>query len=293
VSAAPLRFEDFVGDPEVFFAKHAGQDPLLRRGAVAGRLPELPSVADLDDLLVLEAAPPWCLRVTKDGRGVPSQVYTRDTGRGARRTQAISAAAVGRLFRDGATITWDSVNHILPSARRLAAPFARAYAARAEVLAFMTPAGHDGFPPHCDSIEVFVVQVHGTKAWTVWGTPESRDGREVIYRTRDLGEPTLRVTLCPGDVLYLPYGTPHTASAQDALSLHLSVGVEPCRWRDLLRDTVATLLELDAFAGIAPPPSEAPGDVAELASKLSILQSMLAALDPATELTRLAAAAEL
>jgi len=270
VSAAPLRFEDFAGDPEVFFAKHAGQDPLLRRGAVAGRLAELPSVADLDDLLVLEAAPPWCLRVTKDGRGVPSQVYTRGTGRGARRTQAISAAAVSRLFRDGATITWDSVNHILPPA-----------------------GGHDGFPPHCDSIEVFVVQVHGTKAWTVWGTPESRDGREVVYRTRDLGEPTLRVTLCPGDVLYLPYGTPHTASAQDALSLHLSVGVEPCRWRDLLRDTVATLLELDVFAGIAPPPSDAPGDVAELASQLSVLQSMLAALDPATELTRLAAATEL
>src|SRR6266849_1347991 len=189
----------------------------------------------------------------------------------------------------GATVTWDSLNHILPSARRMLEPFARAFASSAEVLLFMTPAGHDGLTPHCDSIEVFVVQVNGTKSWKVWDTPDTRPGQEVTYGLAELGEPALEVTLCPGDVLYVPHGTPHAATAKGAMSVHLSVGGEPRRWRDLLRDTVAALLEAEGFHDV---PALAIGDegtmASELSGKLELLQYMITKLDPASEIRRLA-----
>jgi hypothetical protein len=284
----PYRFEDFVGDADVFFAKYFNARALFNQGALADRLADLPSVRDLDDLMALEAAPPSCLRVAKDGWGVPSQAYTRTAGRGAALTQTVSPAKVYELFRSGATLTWDSLNHILPSARHLLEPFTQAFASTAEVLLFATPAGHAGLPPHCDSIEVFVVQVNGTKSWKVWDTPQIRPGQELTHTFEELGEPALEVTLGPGDVLYLPHGTPHAAAARGALSVHLSVGVEPRRWRDLLRDTVTALLEAEGFHDF---PALAVADQAAVASgfsrQLELLQDMITKLDPASEIKRL------
>jgi ribosomal protein L16 Arg81 hydroxylase len=284
----PYRFEDFAGDPEVFFAEYFGRKPLLRRRALAGRLADLPSVRDLDDVLALKAAPPSSLRVTMGGRGLPSSLYTHTAGRGAARSEAVDSNAVYELFRSGATVTWDSLNHILPSARRLLEPFTQAFASETEVLLFMTPAGNDGFSPHCDPIEVFVVQVNGTKSWKLWDTPENDAGQAATHSLEELGKPTLEVTLGPGDVLYVPHGTPHAATAQGALSVHLSVGVQLRRWRDLLSDTMAALLAAEGFGGFAVPTLGHDGSTAfELSRKLELLQDMVTKLDPASEITRL------
>ncbi|MGW1889931.1 cupin domain-containing protein [Streptomyces sp. NPDC002004] len=284
-------FEDFVGDTDVFFTEHFNTKPLLRKGALAGRLDGLPSVRTLDDILALETTPPSYLRVTKGGKGVPSGAYTRTVARGSALAEAVNAEKVYELFRSGGTVTWNSLNHVLPSARRLMEPFTDALACEAEVVLFVTPARNDGFAPHRDSIDVYVVQVDGTKTWRVWATPEHRPGDEGSYTPEELGDPVIEVTLEPGDVLYVPHGTPHAAAAKSELSLHLSVGVEPRRWRHLLGDTVAALVEEDGFHGV---PHLADGDdataVAALADRLELLRDRLARLDVATEAKRLVAA---
>ncbi|MFJ9894126.1 cupin domain-containing protein [Streptomyces sp. NPDC091280] len=286
----PYSFEDFVGDPDVFFAEYFDKQPLLRTGALAGRLDGLPSVRQLDDILALETTPPSYLRVTKGGKGVPSGAYTRTVARGAALAEAVNAEKVYELFRSGGTVTWNSLQHVLPSARRLRDPFAEALACDAEVVLFVTPARTDGFSPHRDSIDVFVVQVDGTKTWRVWATPEHRRGDEGSYTPEELGDPVVEVTLRPGDVLYVPHGTPHAAAANSELSLHLSVGVEPRRWRHLLQDTVTALVEDDAFHGF---PHLAEGEdtaaVAALTEKLELLRERLARLDVASEAKRLVA----
>ncbi|MFJ4755551.1 cupin domain-containing protein [Streptomyces sp. NPDC088763] len=280
-------FEDFVGDRDVFFAQYFNRKPLLRRGALAGRLDGLPSVRHLDDLLALETVPPSYLRVTKGGKGVPSGAYTRTVARGAALAEALNPEKVYELFRSGGTVTWNSLNHVLPSARRLTEPFTDAFASPAEVVVFVTPARTDGFSPHHDSIDVFVVQMDGTKTWRVWDTPDERPGDEGSYTPEELGEPVIEVTLEPGDVLYVPHGTPHAASARSELSLHLSVGVEPRRWRHLLTDTVAALVEEDDFHAVPHLTDGGGTAVAALADKLALLGERLARLDAATEAERL------
>ena len=94
---------------------------------------------------------------------------------------------------------------------------------------YLTPRDSQGLAPHWDDVEVFVLQVEGAKAWRVWtweasgdgGGKERRRGRGAPLASspsgdldeRSLGEPALKVVLRPGDVLYLPRGTVHAASA--------------------------------------------------------------------------------
>ncbi|MER5934826.1 cupin domain-containing protein [Streptomyces sp. NPDC002054] len=294
-------FEELVGDTGEFFSRHFGEQPLLRRGALdAARARELVSVSRLDDLVAMETVHPAYLRVARGGQGVPGKAYTRVAAEhGAALTEAVVPEQVYELFRSGSTITWNYLHHFLPSARRLVQAFTRAFAAPAEAVAFLTPAGHDGYAPHHDPLDVFVVQTEGTKHWRVWEPAAERRGAPVTYPDGTLGEPALEITLHPGDVLYLPYGTPHAAAAGDRVSLHVSVTVTPRRWRDLLHETVDALTADEEFAavpylgdpgtGTGPDADDSPA-AAALAAKLGLLAERLARLAPAAEAARLATA---
>ncbi|MGW6058568.1 JmjC domain-containing protein [Streptomyces sp. NPDC055189] len=243
-------FEDLVGDAGVFFSEHFNKKPLLRRGALEGSTRSLVSVRQLDDIVAMEAVSPSYLRVAKDGRGVPAKAYTRTVAdRGAALTDAVIPEQVYELFRSGGTITWNALNHFLPSARHLVNVFAQTFACPSEVVAFLTPAGKDGYAPHHDPVDVYVIQIEGTKDWRIWEPPGDRRADKASYSPEDLGAPVIETTLRPGDVLYLPYGTPHAAAAKAEVSLHLSVTVEPRRWRDLVRETVEHLVQGPEFDG--------------------------------------------
>jgi lysine-specific demethylase/histidyl-hydroxylase NO66 len=116
---------------------------------------------------------------------------------------------------------------------------------------YYTPPGHQGFAPHWDDVDVFVLQLEGTKTWSVHG---ARCEEEVLPLTSspdfapgDVGPLALRATLAPGDVLYLPRGTTHAAvtpPSSGAPSLHATVSV--CHrqtWGDLLRAALPAALD--------------------------------------------------
>lgn len=96
-----------------------------------------------------------------------------------------------------------------------------------------------GFAPHFDDVDVYVLQVEGRKRWRV-AAPlpghalprcSSRD-----FVDAEVGACMLDVELAPGDLLYLPRGTIHQAeSLPGAASLHLTVSADHRRsWADLL-----------------------------------------------------------
>ncbi|GMI57487.1 hypothetical protein ScalyP_jg11514 [Parmales sp. scaly parma] len=94
---------------------------------------------------------------------------------------------------------------------------------------YLTPRGSQGFAPHYDDVDVFILQVEGEKRWRVYEpiTPE-----EVLPRTsstdfdmNSLPLPVLDVVLKAGDMLYLPRGWIHQAVTDSSCphSLHLTV----------------------------------------------------------------------
>lgn len=105
---------------------------------------------------------------------------------------------------------------------------------------YLTPAGSQGFAPHYDDIEAFVVQLEGRKCWRLY---PPRDPSEELPRfssenftSEEVGEPILEAVLEPGDLLYFPRGIIHQAyTPDDTHSLHLTLSTcQRNTWGDLL-----------------------------------------------------------
>lgn len=104
---------------------------------------------------------------------------------------------------------------------------------------YLTPPGSQGFAPHFDDIEAFVLQVEGKKRWRLY-KPRDEDYLARFpsknFDTSELGELILDKTLHAGDLLYFPRGTIHQAeTSDDTHSLHLTLSVyQRNSWCDFL-----------------------------------------------------------
>ncbi|KAJ8356647.1 hypothetical protein SKAU_G00194410 [Synaphobranchus kaupii] len=115
---------------------------------------------------------------------------------------------------------------------------------------YLTPAGTQGFAPHYDDIEAFVVQLEGKKHWRVY---KPRSDNEVLplvsslnFSQSEIGEQVLDVVLEAGDLLYFPRGFIHQGNClPDAHSLHITISsYQRNSWGDLLQKLVPVALEM-------------------------------------------------
>jgi lysine-specific demethylase/histidyl-hydroxylase NO66 len=94
---------------------------------------------------------------------------------------------------------------------------------------YLTPRGAQGFRPHYDDIDAFILQAEGEKRWQLWAPRSETDVNPLQssqdFAPADLGAPDFEVTLRPGDLLYMPRGLIHCAQtpANRDHSLHLTV----------------------------------------------------------------------
>jgi mannose-6-phosphate isomerase-like protein (cupin superfamily) len=204
---------DLVGDPVRFSTLQWGSTPLHVHRPAGVAMPHL-SLADVETMLDSSIRPP-SIRLVRDGRPCPSSEWTRRTKLGGVEVEVADGPATVAAFGAGASIVLQGLQRTWPPLARFAQAFEREISHPVQVNAYVTPPHERGLGRHADSHDVFVVQTHGTKAWSVDG----------------LGE----VHLVPGEVLYVPAGTPHHAASRDGVSAHLTIGV--------LRRTVRHLLE--------------------------------------------------
>lgn len=101
---------------------------------------------------------------------------------------------------------------------------------------YLTPPGTQGFDPHYDVMDVFVLQLEGAKQWSLWDAGADRplaDEHRAVDPAR-LPAPRWSEMLVAGQVLYIPRGGVHAARATDVASLHLTIGVKVVTWLDLI-----------------------------------------------------------
>lgn len=97
---------------------------------------------------------------------------------------------------------------------------------------YLTPPGSQGFAPHYDDIEAFVLQIEGQKRWRVY-RPRSeaeklpRESSGNFAKTDVEGMSlALEVILKPGDLLYFPRGWIHQANTVEGHhSLHVTLSM--------------------------------------------------------------------
>ena len=113
---------------------------------------------------------------------------------------------------------------------------------------YLSPPGHQGFKPHYDSHDVFIIQVSGTKQFNFYTNNVELPFNEDRFDADSFepGEQTDQLTLTPGDTLYIPRGITHDAIAHDqSPSLHITLGVYPVTVRDLLQDLIQVAADTD------------------------------------------------
>ncbi|WP_307796520.1 cupin domain-containing protein [Actinomadura barringtoniae] len=144
---------------------------------------------------------------------------------------------------------------------------------RVGVNLYFTPRSGQGFAPHTDDHDVFILQLHGMKEWHV-GTPENDLPLPAMKESSPPLADFEKFILHAGDTLYLPRGFPHEAVTGASSSLHLTVGIHVYRWADLLSEALTLLAAEDVDLRAALPPGFLDGPLpashaADLADRLA------------------------
>ncbi|MFI9330491.1 cupin domain-containing protein [Kitasatospora sp. NPDC052868] len=214
--------------------------PLLIRHDDPSYFAELLTLSDVDRALHTSGNDLSDFRVVVDGKETP----VAELGAGSTLT------AVERIYdryRAGSSLVLNGIQDRFPALNQLMRALGAEISARININTYLTPAGARGFKPHYDMHDVFIVQVHGTKRWQLFGAPLPLPLRSQPY-DRSAPEPTQPVSefeLHAGDVLYLPRGTVHAGTSTDEASLHLTIGIHPILWSNVVAEALQSLFERD------------------------------------------------
>ena len=182
------------------------------------------SVAIADELLAHVARRPT-IRVVENGSNVDTARYTSTLRLGGRWIDVVDQRKVADLFAHGASVVYQSLHRTCPPVRRFVDGLARDISHPIQANAYLTPPGSTALAPHADTHDVIVIQLAGHKHWNVDG----------------LGDITIR----PGDRMYVPAGTTHSATSGDRSSLHLTVGIIRTTYRSVVDRLLADVRQLD------------------------------------------------
>jgi hypothetical protein len=246
---------------DLFAEQHWGRAPLLSRADQLARsaatsqvarpgvgFGDLLDAAAVDELVSRRGLRTPFLRMAKDGSVLASARFTRGGGAGASVGDQAADDRILATMGDGATLVLQALHRTWPPLVDFGARLSAELGHPVQINAYVTPPQSQGFAPHYDVHDVFVLQVAGSKQWRIhrpvvtdpladqpWETQRAQVADRVAHHL-----PLIDTVLAPGDALYLPRGTIHSATALGELSIHLTVGVHPLTRYDLVRH----LLEL-------------------------------------------------
>jgi ribosomal protein L16 Arg81 hydroxylase len=220
-----------------FLAEHYEKAPLIGLHGEPNRFASLLTLARVDRFLAEADLRGSMVRVANHHAPVPLARYVDGDAR-------IDAAAVAREYQAGSTIVLNELHEWIPELGAFCRAVEEAFSSQVSTNVYLTPAGNQGFPPHYDNHDVFVMQVSGRKLWRLWETPVETPYRgERFEQSGFVAEKVSReFVLEPGDCAYLPRGLMHDAeNVGDEPSLHITVGLFTKKWAELVLEAVSEL----------------------------------------------------
>lgn len=250
--AAPLSLAWLISPVtgEQYFQEYWEKQPLVIHRKSPDYFSSLLSFSEIDRVITTldRRYPDVCLKNANDS-SVSEADYTLPGG-------ALDVAKLYQLFERGSTINLAFLDTVIPALAVFCRTLEKEFSCPLQTNVYMTPAGAQGAKPHYDTHDVFVLQVAGSKRWTIFGTPVESPlpGQEFNPQVHELGAPTLEFELNAGDLAYIPRGVAHEARSTDTVSLHITTGILRYTWADLLLEFIAvTSLNDPAFRKALPP----------------------------------------
>lgn len=237
---APLPVAKFLGD---YWERRS-----LVLAGEAARFTGLFGLHDVGRLLhYLKPSPPEGMLLVKD-----SQHYTRrwTNADGTPRPASVRAA-----LREGYSLIVNGIDRLWEPVERFAMGLQAELQHPVDVNLYVTPPGARAFSHHWDIMDVFILQVAGRKAWQVRGAAVDRPlpDEHAPVRAEHLPPLVFEGDLAAGGLLYIPRGHVHSACATDCLSIHLSVGIHPKTWLDLMCAAIKAARTDPRLRGALPP----------------------------------------
>lgn len=264
--------------PEVFAAQYWGRRPLLSRsGALPRDFTDLLSPDAVDELITRRGVRAPFLRMAKAGQLLARDCYLDAGGFGAEMPDQVDSARVLAQLAAGATLVLQGLHRLWPPLIDFVRDAVDDLGHPVQANAYITPPDNQGFDPHYDVHDVFVLQVSGDKRWIVHEPVHTdplpsqpwTDHRATIA-ARGAQTPVIDTVLTAGDVLYLPRGWVHSARSGDTTSIHLTIGVAAMTGLDVMRAVVDALADDAEFRKSLPMGIDVAhaGETAAIASKV-------------------------
>lgn len=259
--AAPRWEEDALGfliapvTRDRFLSDYYERGPLIDLRNEPDRYADLLTLETLDRFIAGADLREGMVDLTNHHDRISREAYVDENGR-------VIRSAITEEYLRGATIILPHLHDSLANLGEFCRSLEEVFSCHVQTNVYLTPQplghgkpgkaeaeeaeahGNQGFPPHYDNHDVFVMQVSGAKAWRIYGTPVEIPyrGEGFVPGQHEAGEPTQTFTLNPGDCLYLPRGVMHDAeNVGEEPSLHITVGLITKTWADLLLESISEL----------------------------------------------------
>jgi ribosomal protein L16 Arg81 hydroxylase len=248
-----LSFEWLIDpiSPARFFQDYYEQKPLVVAGRPA-KFASLLSMTEIDRFLATTTPHHPEVFLTDAARELKIEDFTVASSDPPDR---IDLARAYQLFGTGATIVLNQMQERLPQLADLCRAAERTFSHHFQTNVYLSPPNAQGFKTHFDSHDVFVLQVSGSKHWTIYDTLIELPlaGQAFEPEKHVAGAPTREFVLNTGDLLYCPRGLFHSARSTDEASLHITLGLIGKTWADVLAEALSeACLQSPAFRANLP-----------------------------------------
>ena len=231
---APLTKEDF-------FASWFDIKP-MRIAGKPDKFKHLPSVNDVVECI--REGTPWTMQRHPDVYIDGIRISSSDLDISFNNMDEMASlrpnmARYEKLLDLGATIALFCVQNLFSSLHKLVSSIGEQTLAETEAYLFFSREACKGLAPHYDCVDILILQLTGSKRWEVSSqradNPIKGTGTAVAY---DGNAPVELMDMTPGDALYLPRGTFHSAIATSDISLHVTIPLRFATGYDLLRSLI-------------------------------------------------------
>lgn len=225
---------------EAFYDEWYEKKPLLIKRHAPAFYASLLTIDDVNEHIGRAHLSAPALRLARNGRELDETdfTYPRSSANSHWSDATVDKETVFEKFYDGYTIIFMEYEQHSAAMLRLRHDVERAFHSSVMTHVYLTPRNAQGFSPHWDPTNVFILQFTGTKDWLIYDSPVTLPTNRQLLRSGEWKRvaPTLTATLEPGDLLYIPRGFVHEGRAGDAVSGHVTLELRAQTYADLLRN---------------------------------------------------------